>query len=217
MSFFVCPKPTALTTIPNPSCPQGLGQIQKVIFQRKSAGWVFDSMAAHDFLTLASWTPLLTAVNDTKVVVTPFLDSFVIPGTAAITAGGNDNTTINGRKLNVAGAPTTADGEARNISGEIQAALQALSQEGEDAFVAFFINQFNQLIGNDIYPGHPGERIAGIPVYSVFCGDASNEGFAKDDKTKLTFQLDYGWRNNLFVKKPAAFLPLVSLVGASET
>lgn len=212
---FTCPLPAALTTIPNPSCPEGLGQIQKFIFQRLSAAWVFDSTGATSFLTLASWTPLLVAAGNTKVVVTPFLDSVVIPPTEAITFGGNDNSTVNGRKLNVAGAPTTASGEARNISGEIQGALQALSQ-GED-LVMYAINQFNQLIGRDTYPGHPGEKIAGIPIYSFFCGDAGNEGFAKDDKTKITFQLDYQWRNFLYVHKPTTFLPLTSIVAASET
>lgn len=209
-----CPLPAYLVTIPNQNCPENLGQIQKFIFQRTSASWVFETST---FIDLAAWTPLITAVDSTKVVITPFLDSVVIPPTEAITFGGNDNSTINGRKLNVAGAPTTASGEARGISAEIQAALQALSLEGESSLCMFGINQFNQLIGRDLYPGHPGERVGGIPIFSYFCGDAGNEGFAKDDKTKMTFQLDYQWRNNLYVKKPTNWLPLTSIVAISET
>ncbi len=159
-------------------------------------------------------SPLITAVDDTKIVISPYLDTVVIPPSEAITVGGGDNTTLNGRQLVVGATNPIVTGEARSISAEIQAALQAL-ELGED-LVWFGINQFNQLIGRDAYPGHPGENIVGIPLHALFVGDAGNEGFAKDDKTKIRFGVDYQWRNNIYIKKPD-FDAKASLVAVSET
>lgn len=211
---FTCPLPNALTTVPNAACPENLGQIQKFIFQRAIAAWVFDSTGGTSFLEAASWTPLIVAAGNTKIVISPYLDTVVIPKSEAITIGGGDNSTLNGRQLVAAGTNPIITGEERSASAEIIAAMQKLSQ-GED-LVWYAINQFNQLIGRDAYPGHPGTNIVGIPCHALFQGDAGNEGFAKDDKAQLRFGVDYGWRQNIYIKKPN-FNAKAVLVAANET
>jgi len=193
----ICPVPTALTTVQNPACPENIAQIQVIIFQRASANWVFDSTAGKDVKLAASWTPLMTAVDNTKIVIARNCNQVTIDPPTAITTGGNDNTTLNGRKLNTGFSSVELKGMFRSMPSEIIAQLKLL-QYGEE-LVWFGINQFGQIIGRDIYPGHPGEKVTGIPLFSPFFGDAGNEGFAKDDMANFSFIMDYGWRSDLQV------------------
>lgn len=208
-----CPKPAALTTIPKQTCPENIGQIQKILFQR--AGWTFDSEAdpTTDWTLLASWTPLLTAVGDTKVVVTPWLENVVIGRAEAITEGGGDNTTLNGRQITVGAGNIPMTGDFRMVASAIVEAMKALQCEGEE-LVMYFINEFDQLVGRNISsPISPVEKVTGIPVYSLFVSDMDNNGKNTQDKGGFSAQLDYGWRKDLIIVKPA-FSPKASLVVA---
>lgn len=210
----LCPLPAALVTVQNPGCPENLGQIQKFIFQRKISNWVFDSTAGKNALTLASWTPLLVATDSTKIVVTPYADSVTITPGKVITTGGGDNSTLNGRKLNTGFNSTDVMGQFRSIPAEIIAQLKNL-EYGED-LMCYMVNQFGQIILQDLYPGHKGTELTGIPLFSPFFEDAGNEGFAKDDKANFGFAMDYGWRDSIVLIKPT-WNPFTSLVPIQET
>lgn len=206
----ICPVPTHLTEVQNPACPENIGQIQKIIFQRARANFVFDSVGATGSITaLASWTPLIAASDDTKVVIAPNCVSVVITPPTPITTGGNDNSTLNGRKLNTGFSSVELTGMFRSMPSEIIAQLKLL-QKGEE-LVWFGINQFGQFVARDIYPAHPGEKVTGIPLFSPFFGDAGNEGFAKDDMANFSFGMDYGWRSDLQVDSNAAFVSAYQL------
>lgn len=207
MDLSLCPPPAALTTIPNQTCPENIGQIQKFIFQR--AGWTFDSEAdpTTDFKLLASWTPLLTAVADTKVVVTPYLENVVIPPPEAITEGGGDNSTLNGREIVVGSTNPVVTGNYRMIQNAVIQAMKAL---GCEDLVFYAINEFDQLIGRS---SDDGETVTGIPIHALFISDLGNEGKNTQDKGNFRFGVDYGWRDDLYIVKPA-FSPKNSLVVA---
>ena len=72
--FCQCPGLAALKSIPNATCSEGFGQIQKVIFQRLRQ----DNGKPNAFTTekpitkLANLTPLLAANDSTKIVVSPY-------------------------------------------------------------------------------------------------------------------------------------------------
>src|SRR5688572_8815374 len=144
-----CPLPVALVTVPNVACPQKIGQIQKFIFQRK--GHVFDVAATptpNPITALASWTPLLSAVDETKVVITPWLQNVVIPAPEAVTKGGGDNSTLNGRELVVGETNPVVTGEMRNVPGNVIAALKGLTCYADiEDLVMYGLNEFNQLVG----------------------------------------------------------------------
>jgi hypothetical protein len=91
--LFSCPPPTALATIPSQACPEVWDQIVKFAFQRKQATPSFTSTTIK---VAATWTPLLTASDSTKVVITPYIAGVVIPPGEVLKEGGNDNSTING-------------------------------------------------------------------------------------------------------------------------
>lgn len=226
----ICPVPTALTTVQNPACPENIGQIQKIIFQRASAAYVFTSGdgGATDIQKLSTWTGLLAAADSTKVVIAPNCNGVTIDPPTPITTGGNDNSTLNGRKLNTGFSSVELKGMFRSMPSEIIAQLKLL-QYGED-LVWIGVNQFGQFIARDKYPGHPNTQIVGIPLFSPFFGDAGNEGYAKDDMANFSFGMDYDWRSfaqadgtgvivsayQLYLKKPTSFNPL-TLVAPQET
>ena len=73
-----CPLADALPKIPNAACPVSFGQIQKVAFQklRKATGEANEFKADAALITKkASWTPLLSAEDGTKIVVSPYINS----------------------------------------------------------------------------------------------------------------------------------------------
>jgi len=97
MSNCNCPLPSALTDIAATGCPFNLGQLQRVIITRSASSIFPATVASSDPAVLATWTPLLTAADDTKVVKTPLIGGNpAIVGGSAITQGGNDNSTLNG-------------------------------------------------------------------------------------------------------------------------
>ena len=61
MAICKCPAAAALPNIPNFTCAESFGQIQKVAFQRlyKSAGGKNSFTTAAGIGKLASWSPLL--------------------------------------------------------------------------------------------------------------------------------------------------------------
>lgn len=225
----ICPVPTALQTVQNPGCPENIGQIQKIIFQRASANFVFDSTAGKDIKLLATWTTLLAAADSTKVVIAPNCNGVTISAPTPITTGGNDNSTLNGRKLNTGFSAVDVKGQFRSMPSEIIAQLKLL-QYGED-LTWIGVNQFGQFVARDIYPGHPGTKLVGFPLYSLFFGDAGNDGYAKDDMADFAFGMDYDWRSfiaqdsaglitsqyQLILVRPTDFNALTQLKAVQET
>jgi len=114
-----------------PVCAENLGQIQKIVFQRRQATAPFPTQdnAAGGAAALASWTVYKGAVDDTKVVTTAFFESFVIPGSTEILEGGDDNTTLDGKPVVVGGTTSRATGMFRSMSSDVIQSLKALQCE----------------------------------------------------------------------------------------
>ena len=97
-----CPNPTSLGAIPEANCSEGFGQLQKVIFQRlKSANGKYNEFSSTKPITkLASLTALLSANDDTKIVVSPYLQAPTTEAGAARTFGGG-NETLGGIEMTI--------------------------------------------------------------------------------------------------------------------
>ena len=72
-----CPAGAALPDVPAIMCPESFGQVQKVAFQRltKDDGSKNSFTSEKAITALASWTPLLSAADSTKVVVSPYIQA----------------------------------------------------------------------------------------------------------------------------------------------
>lgn len=207
MEACICPPPAALTTIPNQNCPENLGQIQKVVFQRQ--GFVFNTagVTPNPIDDLDSWTDILSAVDSTKAVVTPFMDGGAeITAAEAITEGGGDNTTLDGQEIVTGETNPLFTGNFRNLSHLVLAAMRTLRCE---KLVAYFINEFDQIISKSI---DANVTNVGVPIYAYYVGSPANTGKNQDEKTAMRFGLLADWRSTISIIKPTTFSPKTQIV-----
>ncbi len=199
MSIFgtcACPLPDAITDIPDVSCGLSIKQIQKFILARRSAN-AFATLVLP--ASLANWTTLLTATDDTKHQVTPFVESVVIPQSEPILEGGDDNTTLDGAPLVVGAGQIRATGLFAELSSAALVALKTYNCESD--LMIYFINQDGKIWGNN----PSGTIFTGMPITSFFIGDSGNEGLNARDKSPVGFNLRYGWRDKLVSIVPTDF------------
>lgn len=202
-----CPLPSTIPDLVAPVCAENLGQIQKIVFQRRQATAPFPTQDSVILgaAVIASWTTFLSAVDDTKLVTTAFFESFVIPGSTEILEGGDDNTTLDGKPVIVGATTSRATGMFRSMSSDVIKALKALQCELD--LTVFMINEFGKIIGES----PDGVVFQGIPISSLFVGDAGVEGKNTNDKANFGFSLAYGWRDDLVIVTPDDFNAKIDL------
>lgn len=148
MAICKCPAAAALPNIPNFTCAESFGQIQKVAFQRlyKSNG------EKNSFTTLAgigkkaSWTPLLSADDDTKVVVSPYIQAPTAEAGAPRTFGGG-NETLGGIEEIIGREPTPFTAVMRKIPQSLIKALKDLQCESDSQNLGIYLFDENGVIG----------------------------------------------------------------------
>lgn len=200
-----CPAPTALTAIVAEACGVNLKQIQKLAFQR--TGDSFESVTAlTDIKLLADWQTKISAVDDTKIVITPLIggDPTIEPG-EAITEGGGDNSTLNGVEEVEGVNPSSFSCIFKSLSSTVEAQLKALNCE-KNLVVYFFLQGGTIACVEVVATEHEG-----FPVQSVFTSDRGNNGFGTKDFVNFSFQLAEGWSDNLVIITPTDFNPLTDL------
>jgi hypothetical protein len=182
-----------------------MDQIVRIAFQRKQAA---PSFTTTSILVQATWTPLLSAVGDTKVVLSPLIPGMVIPPSEILENGGNDNTTINGiPELRGIGF-TKVTAQLQSESAAIRVALRKLAAEsaltpGFTNLWGYFINKDGQVIGS-----LNGSNVEGFPIYNVAVGDPGTEGYLQNNKTNFSFALAGGWADSLAIYNPTDFNPV---------
>lgn len=210
MSVCTCPVGTALPAVPNSSCPQDFGQIQKIAFQR-----VFTSGTTKNSFTtaaaielLASWTAKLTANNGTKIVLSPYVEAPASDGGDAITFGGG-NDTPGGIVKTIGRNPVTMTFELRQMIQNIISALKSLSCENVGVF---FFNGDGQImalkdesVATTFYP---------IPIKNLFVSDLKLNGLDTPDSNTLSFSFEPNWSDNVAIVTPTDFNPLTDIANS---
>lgn len=200
----MCPEPSALVTIVAEACGINLKQIQRIAFQRTQTEPSFTSVT---ILALATWQPLLVAVDDTKIVVTPLIGGDpIIEAGEAITTGGGDNSTLNGVTELEGVNPSAFSAVFKGLAPATEKAMKALMCEPR--LTAYFFLQGGRIACVEI-TGTPAECV-GFNVFSLFVSDRNNAGFGTKDTNTMSFSLEEGWSENLQVYKPS-FNPLTDL------
>lgn len=211
MAICKCPAGTALPDIPVSACAESFGQIQKVAFQRLTkADGTKNSFVSKttDITKLASWTPLLTATDGTKVVVSPYIQAPTAESGDAITFGGG-NETLGGIEEIVGRNPTTFSGVIRKSPQNIIKALKELQCESWNGDLGIFLFDENGAIGaiedetttGTYYP---------IPIRSLFVGDKTLGGLEAPDSNSIQWSFLPNWSDNLKIVAPE-FNPLTDL------
>ena len=215
MNGCVCPDNGILEDIPTSTCAFDMAQIQKIVFATKGKV-LWDSATGggtgngvpqvnSQLDTLADWTARLSAVNDTKIVVTPFIGGDpIIESGDAITEGGGDNSTLDGVELVTGVNPSKFSAIFKSLEPAQEKALKKIMCKDVEVY---FLLQGGKIacVKVDGTVNHKG-----FPVESFFVSDRSNAGFGTQDANTISFSMASGWSEDMVMVTPA-FNPLTSL------
>ena len=205
MSMCSCPAGAALPAVPNASCPQDFGQVQKIIFQRifKTAGTKNSFTQSASIKTLSSWTPLFAANDGTKCVITPYVEAPTADGGDAITFGGG-NDTVGGTTKVIGRNPVNMSFVMRQMTQDVIKALKGL--QCEDELGVYLVNGDGQILALS-----PSENTyTPIPIRSLFISDLKLMGLDNPDENALSFSFLPNWSDDAKVVTPD-FNPLTDL------
>lgn len=209
-----CPAGTALPDIPVSNCPESFGQIQKVAFQRlyKSTGEKNSFKTDAGIEKKASWTPLLAADDDTKIVISPYIQAPTAEAGAARTFGGG-NETLGGVEEIVGREPTPFTGVMRKLPQKIIKALKELQCESWGDNLGVYLFDENGVIGA-IQDAKTSTTHYPIPIRSLFIGDKTLGGYEAPDSNNIQWAFLPNWSDDLAIIVPEDFNPLTDLKAA---
>ena len=209
-----CPAGTALPDIPVSNCPESFGQIQKVAFQRlyKSTGGKNSFTTTAGIGKRASWTPLLSADDDTKIVISPYIQAPTAEAGAARTFGGG-NETLGGVEEIVGREPTPFTGVMRKLPQKIIKALKELQCESWGDNLGVYLFDENGAIGAIQDAKTPTTHYP-IPIRSLFIGDKTLGGYEAPDSNNIQWAFLPNWSDDLAIIVPEDFNPLTDLKAA---
>jgi len=209
-----CPIDPNLVEIDSQVCGEKFGQIQRMLIRRKQTGNevspTFTEVA--DLLDKSNWEAARdAALNDnTKMVITPFIASLVIPVGEPIKEEGNNNNTVNGMPILQGVNNINVTARFINLPSEIADQIRELTKHsasipGFTNLEAFLVNEFGQIICNQTAETIPVPY--GVPVYNLFVGAKGSEGLNKESVTPLSFDLKGDWDKNLIFSDPVNATP----------
>ena len=193
-----CPLGTALPDIPKFTCGESFGQIQKLAFQRLrgTAGTANKFTSEKPITKKASWDTLLTVTDDTKIVVTPFLNAPTAEAGAARTFGGG-NDSLGGIEEVVGSEPTPFTAVFRRLPQAIVKAMKELVCESQAHNLGVYLIDENGAVG--ALAGETDGDYSAIPVESLFIGDKTLGGFDAPDSNAIQFSFRPNWSDDLKV------------------
>lgn len=200
--------------IPVSNCPESFGQIQKVAFQRlyKSTGEKNSFKTDAGIEKKMSWTPLLAADDDTKIVISPYIQAPTAEAGAARTFGGG-NETLGGVEEIVGREPTPFTGVMRKLPQKIIKALKELQCESWGDNLGVYLFDENGAIGA-IQDAKIATTHYPIPIRSLFIGDKTLGGYEAPDSNNIQWAFLPNWSDDLAIIVPEDFNPLTDLKAA---
>lgn len=200
--------------IPVSNCPESFGQIQKVAFQRlyKSTGEKNSFTTTAGIGKKASWTPLLSADDDTKIVISPYIQAPTAEAGAARTFGGG-NETLGGVEEIVGRETTPFTGVMRKLPQKIIKALKELQCESWGDNLGVYLFDENGAIGA-IQDAKTATTHYPIPIRSLFIGDKTLGGYEAPDSNNIQWVFLPNWSDDLAIIVPEDFNPLTDLKAA---
>ena len=205
MSMCSCPAGAALPAVPNASCPQDFGQVQKIIFQRifKTAGTKNSFTQSASIKQLSSWSALFSASDGTKCVITPYVEAPTADGGDAITFGGG-NDTVGGTTKVIGRNPVNMSFVMRQMTQDVIKALKGL--QCEDELGVYLVNGDGQILAIS----SSDNTYTPIPIRSLFISDLKLMGLDNPDENALSFSFLPNWSDDAKVVTPE-FNPLTDL------
>ena len=211
MNLCTCPAAASLTSIPAAGCPESFGQIQKIAFQRlrKADGTKNSFTNTSSILIKASWTAKMAAADDTKIVISPYIQAPSQEAGSPRTFGGG-NETLGGVEIIIGREPSTFTGVIRSVSQDVIKAMKQLQCEAQADNLGVFLIDENgaveaikdEAVATTFYP---------IPIRSLFIGDKAHGGLEAPDSNAIQFSFLPNYSDNLSIQVPTDFNPLTDL------
>ncbi|MBP3611955.1 MAG: hypothetical protein J6J14_02000 [Rikenellaceae bacterium] len=203
-----CPGNASLPDIPKVVCNESFGQIQKVAFQRlMKADGSKNKISKETITQLSAWTPLLIAADDTKVVVSPYIEAPTTEAGAPRTFGGG-NETLGGIETIIGREPTTFTGQLRQLPQTVIKAMKELQCESLGGNLGVYLfdgsGAMECIVDSE-------DNCSPIPVRSLFIGDKTHGGFDSPDSNQIQWSFLPNYSDDLAIVQPE-FNPLTDLV-----
>lgn len=211
MAICKCPAAEALPNIPKFTCAESFGQIQKVAFQRlyKKSGEKNSFTEGAGIELKESWAPLLLADDDTKIVLTPYIQAPTAEAGAARTFGGG-NETLGGIEEVIGREPTPFTAVLRRVPQNIIKALKQLQCESDSQNLGVYLFDENGAIGA-LQPITNTKTYYPIPIRSLFFSDKTLGGLEAPDSNNIQWSFLPNWSDDLVIVTPNNFNPLTDL------
>lgn len=199
MKICECPLAEALPVVPNVDCPENFGQIAKIAFQRVYS----DGTTKNSFTTeagiekLASWQTLISAIDGTKVSISPIVEAPTQDGGDPITFGGG-NETVGGMERIIGSNPTTMTVVIRECPQNVIAELKKMQCEKQ--LGVYLINEAGQI--EALVDKEAQTTYYPIPIYNFYVGDKIHGGFDTPDSNTITFSLPANYSDQLRIITP---------------
>lgn len=214
-----CPAGAHLPDLSIADCKESLGQIQKIIIQRRyNSQGVLNKIPAANIITKTAMVALATAADGTKIIISPYIQNpTTTPGEARTFGGGNQ--TLGGIEIVVGREPTTFEGI---IYQEKQSTIKTMKEYSCEEIGVYLIDENGNIgaIKEEITSGG-GTTVnyLPIPVRSFFLGDKNLGGYEEPDSNAIKWSFLPNWSDNLEIIKQSTmdYNPLLDLVNVAST
>ena len=196
-----CPAAESLASLTIPQCKESLGQIQKVIFQRRVGSSGLNNIPAASIIAKTSMASLQSATDGTKIVVSPFIQNpETEPGAARTFGGGNQ--TPGGIEIIIGREPTAFTGVIRQ---EPQSVIKTLKSYQCEDLAVFLIDEYGNIAAQPVYSTSGSTSTItgykGFPIESLFIGDKDLGGTEEPDSNAINWSFKPNWSDDLVIVK----------------
>jgi len=213
-----CPAGAHLADLEIADCKESLGQIQKVIIQRRygSAG-VLNSIPEASIKSKAAMTALATAADGTKIIISPYIQNpTTTPGEARTFGGGNQ--TLGGVEIIIGREATAFEGI---IYQEKQSTIKTMKEYSCENIGVYLIDENGNIgaIKKEITEGNTTSVVyQPIPILSFFVGDKNLGGYEEPDSNTIRWSFLPNWSDDLEIIKQSTmdYNPLTDLVNVAS-
>lgn len=192
-----------LTNIDQDSCRSAIGQLVRFAFY-KSGNVQFEN-TANNINTLASWTPYLTAVDDTHVIVSPLIDigGAIAGGEPNTLDGGTGESARRNGATSVAGFnPSTLSITFENLTKEQEAQIDQIMCGDYEMFM--FPAGSKNIIAEEV----DATTQKGFRIVSAISAPIVVGGHSANDNKVVTIQIPWDWSKKRTVIEAVDFDPL---------
>lgn len=188
MAISSCTPPASLTTINEAACKVKTGAVAYVLFQRLGHEFKAGGTTPNPIEDLASWTPLMSATDDTKVAKSPQLLGLTAPQGEATTT----DDTLDGSPEVIDFPGIQAEARYADLPGDVITQIKELEKEGDGTLGVYLSTLDGRIAAFKKADGVYGP----IPIRALAIGDPGIGGRGQRDEGKLNFNFKAGYRKN---------------------